>query len=106
MNKVSVFELAGEFAENKDAARDIRESKIRPVLESGQEISIDFGRVSLTTQSFIHALLSELIRSLGPDILDRVQFKNCNENVQGIIMIVIEYSQDGYDEDEDEAADG
>ena len=104
MNRVSVFDLAGEFAENKDAAREIRESKLRPVLESGQEIVLDFDGVGLTTQSFIHALLSELIRSLGPDILDRVQFKNCNTNVQGIIMIVIEYSQDSYGEDEDEGA--
>ena len=94
MKVVRVLDFAGEFAENKDAARRIREEALRPVLESGAEVAVDFEGVGLGTQSFIHALLSDLIRGLGPEVLDRIIFRNCNSNIRGLISIVIEYSQD------------
>ncbi len=87
-------DVAGDFAENKDAARTLREERVRPLLVNGQEVVLDFKGVGLATQSFIHALLSDLIRTLGPDVLDLLAFRNCNENIEGLISIVIEYSQD------------
>mgnify|MGYP001560276075 CR=1 FL=1 len=93
MKKIKIFKFAGEFAENKDAARKVRIDLVTPILKKGDEVVLDFGKVDSATQSFIHALLSELIRKFGPEVLDKIVFKNCNENVKGIINIVVDYMQ-------------
>jgi hypothetical protein len=93
MNKIKLFPIVGVFAENKDKARDIRINEIIPVLEKGEDIILDFEKVDSITQSFAHALISDLIRNYGIDVLDRVSFANCNETVSKIIEIVVEYMQ-------------
>ena len=90
---IKVAKLAGEFAENKDIARDIRTKKIEPALKKDQGIVIDFNNVEAATQSFIHALISQLIREFGVDVLEKVAFKDCNETVKKIIEIVVDYMQ-------------
>ncbi len=95
MTSIKIGERAGEFAQNKDVARGIRTDQLLPALESGDNVIVDFKGVTLTTQSFIHALLSEPIRRLGADVLDRIEFTNCGEEVKTLIEIVAEYSQEG-----------
>jgi hypothetical protein len=90
---IKLFKFVGGFAENKDTARNLRVEKIVPALNKNKEVIIDFGGVESTTQSFIHALISDLIRSFGNDVLDSIAFKNCNETVQKVISIVVEYMQ-------------
>lgn len=91
---IGLFKRVGSFAENKDLARDIRLVEINPALVAGQRVVLDFSGIESTTQSFIHALISELIRADGPEILDRVSFKNCSATVKKIISIVVEYMQE------------
>jgi hypothetical protein len=93
MKHIKLYERVGSFAENKDTARDIRLSRIVPALEHGEEIVLDFSGVDSATQSFIHALLSDLFRKYGADVLDRIKFKSCSETVKKIIGIVAEYMQ-------------
>lgn len=93
MKTIKIYPLVGEFAENKDKARDIRVDEIMPLLESGQNVTLDFEKVESITQSFAHALLSDLIRNYGIDVLDRVLFANCNETVKKIVAIVTDYMQ-------------
>ena len=93
MKKIELFPLVGSFAENKDKARDIRIQEIIPVLEKGDDVTLDFKDVDSITQSFTHALLSDLIRNYGIDVLDRIFFANCNETVSSIIKIVADYMQ-------------
>jgi hypothetical protein len=57
-------------------------------------VIVDFDGVSLTTQSFVHALLSESLRMKGPGILDRIKFRNCTPAVQRLIELVCEYTQE------------
>ena len=95
MKTIIVFDRAGAFAENKDIARDIRINEIIPALDSGEEIVIDFEKVDAATQSFIHALISDVIRKYGSSALDRVSFKSCSETVKKIISIVTDYMQEG-----------
>ena len=94
MKTIKLFKKVGAFAENKDVARDIRIKEIIPELEKGGNIIINFEKVDATTQSFVHALISDLIRKYGDEVLDRVSFKSCNENVRKIINIVVEYMQE------------
>jgi len=92
--EIKLFDYIGGFAENKDIAKEIRINKIIPALEDGKEVILNFESVESATQSFIHALISDIIRKKGIDIIDRLSFKNCNDTIKKIIEIVIEYMQD------------
>lgn len=93
MITIELFPLVGSFAENKDKARDIRIKNIIPILEKGDDLILDFKNIESVTQSFMHALISDLIRNYGIDILDRVNFANCNDTVKKVIEIVVDYMQ-------------
>lgn len=93
MKIIRIFPLAGDFAENKDIARDIRMNRIISALKKREEVVLDFDKVDSVTQSFMHALLSEVMREFGPEVLDRIAFKNCNDTVKGIVNIVVDYMQ-------------
>lgn len=93
MKIIRLLPKTGVFAENKDIARDIRIKYITPLLERNGEITLDFKGVESATQSFVHALISELIRSFGSGILDNIYFKNCNKSIREIINIVVDYMQ-------------
>ncbi len=94
MTEIKLLSKVGSFAENKDVAREIRKLEIIPVLENGEGVTLDFTGIESTTQSFIHALISDLIRKYGSEVLDRVLFKNCNETVRKIVRIVVDYMQE------------
>ena len=97
MKLIAIRAHAGAFAENKDVARDLRLSEIVPALERKEEVVLDFAGVDATTQSFIHALISDLLRKYGSEVLDRIEFKSCNDTVRKIITIVVDYMQEGAD---------
>ena len=94
MINIKLFERAGPFAENKDLARDIRLNEIIPALKKGQDVVLDFENIEAATQSFVHALISDLIRKYGREVLDEISFKSCNETVRKIVMIVADYMQE------------
>lgn len=90
---INIRERAGVFAENKDIGRDIRVSTILPALEAGNDVILDFEGVESATQSFIHSIISDVIRQHGAQVLDRLKFKSCGPTVRSIIGIVVEYMQ-------------
>ena len=94
MIEIKLLPIVGSFAENKDLAREIRLEKIIPSLEKEQEIALNFKGIDSATQSFIHALISDLIRNYGIEVLDKIYFKNCNEIIKKIINIVVDYMQE------------
>ncbi len=95
MVTIPLAQFVGNFAENKDVAQQIRKEMILPALQRQEQVSLDFERINSTTQSFVHALISELLREFGTDVLDNIFFKNCNETVKKIISIVVDYMQQG-----------
>lgn len=94
MISVNLRPLTGAFAENKDVAQTIRIEIIAPALARGESVALDFSGIEGATQSFIHALISELFREHGSVVLDRLQFKDCNQFIQQVITIVTEYMQE------------
>lgn len=94
MITIELYPHVGSFAENKDTAQEIRREQIIPALKRNEEVTLDFARIDSATQSFVHALISDLIRKYGNNVLDRVLFKSCNETVQKIISIVVDYMQE------------
>lgn len=95
MKRIELLRLVGPFAENKDIARKIRLEEILPALEGGEDVVLDFSGVDAATQSFMHALISDLMRKRGAGVLDRLEFKSCNETVRKIVSIVVDYMQEG-----------
>ena len=95
MITISIGAKAGAFAENKDTAKEIRVGEILPALKRGEDVVLDFAGVDAATQSFVHALISDVFRRYGAEALDRVAFKSCNETVRKIIGIVADYMQEG-----------
>lgn len=87
--------IAG-FAEDKDYARKLRQEKILPTLERGDEIVLDFSLVKYATQSFVHALIGEALKRYGEAVLDRIEFQNCTPQLQSVIELVVDYSLGGF----------
>lgn len=102
MTSIKIFDYSGDFAENKDSAKNLRLTFIEPELKKKGKITLDFQGVTSATQSFIHALISQTIRNFGVDILNEMEFKNCEPKVQTIIEIVVDYVQDGIFTEDDE----
>lgn len=97
---VKIIEYAGTFAENKDKAKELRMTKIIPALTNKGVIELDFKGVSGTTQSFIHALISEPIRQFRDLALNNLEYKNCSGEVKEIIKTVYDYMQESFDSSE------
>ncbi|MFH0876119.1 MAG: DUF4325 domain-containing protein [archaeon] len=91
---ILIHEKTGDFAENKDIAKQIRIEQILPYLDTEDKIIIDFKDVKISTQSFIHALISEVLIKKGLDSCNKLYFKNCNNTIQTLINTVYDYMQD------------
>lgn len=94
MITINILQQTGPFAENKDVAQSIRTTLLIPSLQKGEEVVIDFSGVTGTTQSFVHALISDPIRQFGSGVLDKISFKDCVPVVSKIITIVADYMQE------------
>lgn len=90
---IDIRSRAGSFAQDKDEARRIR-LELLPALERKEEIILDFTGVEGATQSFIHALISDLLRKRGATVLDQIGFKGCEPTVKKIIEVVVDYMQE------------
>jgi hypothetical protein len=84
------------FAENKDEARRIRISTLLPALHRHEHVTLDFAAVAYSTQSFIHALLGEVLQRFGEEVLKNIEFKNCTPQLKSIVELVVDYSFGGF----------
>lgn len=100
MKRLRLFDLVGSFAEDKDVAARLRREVILPTLDAGAKVELDFEGITLTTQSFIHALISEGLRRHGESALQLMMFKNCGSAAKGIIETVVQYVLETVDDDE------
>lgn len=87
----------GTLAQDKPAATRIRETEILPRLagDDTSVVAIDVRGVTLTTQSFVHALLAEPIRVLGIAGVDaRLRVVGADAQVKEVVRIVLGYVLD------------
>lgn len=92
---ININDCCGSFAENKDIARDLRNKLIMKTINNSNDIiTIDFKDVDSSTQSFIHALISDIFQRHGDVAIDRLEFKNCNKAIKSLITTVINYSME------------
>lgn len=91
-NEIKIADFCINFAEDKDIAKAIREDYLKKYVNSNEKVILNFNEIDSSTQSFIHALLSEIFQKYGESVLDLIEFKNCNMAVKSLIATVINYS--------------
>lgn len=96
---IRMRKVVSDFAENKDVAKKLRIEEIIPALSKGDEVVLDFIGIKGATQSFIHALISDPIRKFKDIALDKLAYKNANDDIREIISIVYRYMQESLEED-------
>jgi hypothetical protein len=98
--KVAIVLKAGanQFAEDKDEARRIRLEEVMPALARGDSIVLDFKEVTHATQSYVHALIGEVLRKHGDSALRNLEFKNCSSTLRSLISLVVDYTLGGFDD--------
>lgn len=79
-----------EFEENNTQAIAIREQRIRPRVEAGETVWIDFDGVRSPTQSFVHVLLADIFKI--PGSLMRLSFLHCTPSAREVIKAVATYA--------------
>lgn len=71
----------------RDVATPLR-AQVEAVLEKGMDsVCVDFGGL-LVSQSFMDEFLGVMILRHGPSILERVVFRNCNDDVKAAVDLV------------------
>lgn len=71
----------------RDVATPLRDRVEQALDSSTGAVCVDF-RELLVTQSFMDEFLGAMILRRGPLVLDRVVFRNCNEDVKAAIQLV------------------
>lgn len=101
-SKVEVVLTATQsgFAEDKDAARQLRVESILPALARGDHVVLNFAGIHFATQSYVHALIGEALKKHGEACLEQFEFKNCSTQLQSLIELVVDYSLGGFPEHE------
>jgi hypothetical protein len=94
---IKIVEIDNRFAQNKDAARELRIKQILPAIHRGDDVVLDFAGIENVTQSFVHALIGEVCKQLGEAVLDRVTIHDPAPQVLTVIELVIDYSLGGFD---------
>lgn len=78
--------VRGHMVGMRDKALPVRE-QVEAALTSGHDVEINFAGVE-ATQSFIDELVGGLILRHGPDVLQRLVFRSCSDNVRAIVEFV------------------
>lgn len=98
MRQIIVRLHAGEsgFTDDKDEAKRIRIETILPALKDQSKIVLDFSEVKSSTQSFVHALLGEVLQRYRDDALNKIEFRKCTRLMKSLIQLVVDYSLGGF----------
>lgn len=98
MTTITIPAGADGFTEDKDQARKIRQDRLLPAIENGENVTLDFENVTYATQSFVHSLIGEALNQHGESLLEKVEFKNCSPQMRSLIALVVDYSLSGFAE--------
>jgi len=86
--EIGIAQVAGASSLGvRGRALPIRQ-RIETALDAGREVALDFLGVS-ATQSFVDELVGRLVLARGEDVLDRIVFRNCTDDMKAIVQFVI-----------------
>jgi hypothetical protein len=84
------------FAEDKDAAKQLRRQLIMPALAEEKKVILDFSAVTSSTQSFVHALVGEPLQKMGEPVLEKIEFRSCAPQIKSLVKLVVDYTLGGF----------
>lgn len=84
-----------QFLGTRYRARELR-GQLEELLVCADEIALDFTGMVSATQSFIDELVGVLVLKHGPDIVKRLVFKGCSEDIKAIIGFVVSTRSEDY----------
>jgi hypothetical protein len=91
--QISKIAQAKQFLGSRDLALQIR-SEVEFLLNNGHEVEINFSKIAIS-HSFADELVGVLLLQKGPDVLQRIVFKDCVDSVKAAIQFVV---ADRYDQ--------
>lgn len=77
-----------QFLGGRFRARELRE-EIDVLLAHTNELVLDFTGMKSATQSFIDELVGVLVLKHGPDVVKRLIFKSCSDDIKAILKFVV-----------------
>lgn len=92
---LNVFNYFGKWAEDKDAAINLRDNRILPAIEAGKKIELDFRDVETAPHSFLNALLGTPISRLGVRAYQRIRIVNAPGPIHEILQTILETNVPG-----------
>jgi len=78
----------GAFIGSRSAGCQAR-LELQEALDQHAKVELDFTGLHMVTQSFVDELVGVLILEYSPDILQRIEFKGCNEAIQTVVRYVV-----------------
>lgn len=91
---ISIENYFGTFAEDKESAIKYRERYLMPAVENGYDILLDFSRVQSAPHSFLSALLSSPIRSMGMAAYKKLKVTNAEPGIRETIDFILDENTD------------
>jgi len=87
-NRIALGDLTGlHLLGTRHSAKVIRRQLVA-ALELEESVELDFDRVTVT-QSFADELLGPLILERGHELLTRMRFKGCSDDVRAVLTFVV-----------------
>lgn len=86
---------SGCLVSSRLVAAPLREEMEIAFAQQGAEATLDFTGIA-TTQFFVDELVGVLVLRHGPDVLARIVFKGCSDDVRAIIEFVVTDRCDQY----------
>lgn len=77
-----------QFLGSRYLARVLRK-ELERLLACAEEVVLDFAGMKSATQSFIDELVGVIVLSHGPDIVRRLVFKGCADDIKQILSFVV-----------------
>lgn len=94
---LSMENYFGSYAENKEGAIRIRDTKLLPALDAGKSVLLDFANVVSAPHSFLSALLATPARVLGMDTYKKIKITNAVPEIRETIDYIFDENTTGVD---------
>lgn len=92
---LSIYNIFGSRAEDKDAAIQFRDKRLLPQVDAGKTVVIDFSDVVAAPHSFLGALLATPASRLGLLAYKRLKIVNCTSDIRETIDFIISENTPG-----------
>ena len=87
---IIVHNYFGQYIENKDLAKQIRDEELLPVLAENGILIIDFNNVIFASHTVLNAMLATPINRLGLMAYKRIKVINAASDIRGMLDFIFD----------------